>query len=78
MGTLCLTRRLNERILVFAPGANIITDKPLLTIEVVDIDANKIRLGMDAGIEYAIVREEVVERIRSGQPPHEGASDEQA
>ena len=66
MGNLCLTRRPGERVMVFAPGANPVTDKPLLTIEVVDVTKTEnVKLALAADTQYAILREEVVRAQRA-------------
>ncbi|MFO0880714.1 MAG: carbon storage regulator [Gemmataceae bacterium] len=55
---LALTRMLGERIFI---GDDVV-------ITVVDISRGKVRLGIEAPKQVPIYREEVLQRLRAGQP----------
>jgi len=57
---LVLTRRTGERVFV---GPNI-------TVKVVEIRGEQVRLGFDAPPETTILREEVQQRMAAGEPLH--------
>lgn len=56
---LVLSRKRDERIVI---GENI-------TITIVDVRGDKVRLGIDAPQEVPVHRSEVLERIKAGQKP---------
>jgi sRNA-binding carbon storage regulator CsrA len=60
---LCLTRVINQRIRILAPGGEVIW------ITLIETDRNKAMLGIDAPAAYQIQREENLYRDRAKQPP---------
>ena len=58
---LVFTRKINETSIITAP------DGTRITVTVIDIRGDKVRLGIEAPIEYAIHRGEVQERIDNGE-----------
>lgn len=62
---LCLSRRVGEVVHI---GDNV-------SVRVIEIHANHVRLGFAAPRDVAIHREEVLERIAAGGPPHEVEED---
>jgi len=55
MSTLILTRRIGESLVI---GDNV-------TVRVLSVKGNQVRLGVDAPREVAVHREEIAERIRA-------------
>ncbi len=55
MSTLILTRRIGESLVI---GDNV-------TVRVLSVKGNQVRLGIDAPREVAVHREEIAERIRA-------------
>lgn len=64
---LVLSRNKDQRILI-AEG--------LISIKVVDVQGNKVRLGIEAPEDIDILREELFDRIHSSQPSEEGTVDD--
>jgi carbon storage regulator len=63
---LVLTRKAQEVVVVGAPD----TSQPLLTITVLDVVGDKVRLGFQADASVPVHRWEVWQRIHAGnQPP---------
>ena len=62
---LILTRRMGESLVI---GDNI-------TITVLGVKGNQTRLGVDAPRDVSVHREEILNRIKSDNPPEEGESD---
>ncbi|MGE4198628.1 MAG: carbon storage regulator [Phycisphaerales bacterium] len=63
---LVLSRRRNESIVITPPGFAP-TDR--ITITVVDVIGDKVRLGVEAPITTSIHRAEVQARVDQGEPP---------
>jgi len=59
MGMLCLSRKLNEVIVIGE-------DENLITIKVIDIDGDRVRLGITARRDVRVDRGEVRERMEKG------------
>ncbi len=65
---LILTRRVGESVVI---GEDV-------TVTVLGVKGNQVRIGINAPKHVAVHREEIFERIKSGQGAAEGANDEPA
>ena len=65
---LILTRRVGESVVI---GEDV-------TVTVLGVKGNQVRIGINAPKHVAVHREEIFERIKNGQGANEGANDEPA
>ena len=65
---LILTRRVGESVVI---GEDV-------TVTVLGVKGNQVRIGINAPKHVVVHREEIFERIKSGQGAAEGANDEPA